>query len=75
MAPKKSAKKKAAVEGKEFAVGDIVTVKVKGYPDWPGRVHRQRFVRPLTAADRRSGDGACPRGAQEGLEQEPAAHG
>ena len=41
MPPKKSAA--PALTADDFKIGDTVTAKVKGYPEWPGKVRRVVF--------------------------------
>lgn len=38
MAPKKPSAKAPSVTAADFKIGDIVLTKVKGYPEWPGKV-------------------------------------
>lgn len=38
MAPKKASSKPAPPTAADFNVGDVVLTKVKGYPEWPGKI-------------------------------------
>lgn len=40
MVAKKATAKAAAPTASDFKLGDIVLTKVKGYPEWPGKVCR-----------------------------------
>jgi hypothetical protein len=39
MPPKKATSSKAAEPAHDFKTGETVLCKVKGYPEWPGKVH------------------------------------